>query len=152
MLELQCLNLAAGCSSPYGVARWGGWAPTLHMSSSQLSSPLSMKPWMMKRVLRSSWKFEASTVSRSVAVISWFNYKRGVWMLAFPTHGAVRVSSNKTEVMGSTPMRLGQARTGLPDRGWSTEFRKSKFMDSLFSLTPNWHLAFLFIMKSGNKL
>lgn len=46
------------------------------MLESQLSSPLSMKPWIMKRVLQSSWKLEASTVDRSVAVISWFNYKK----------------------------------------------------------------------------
>ena len=45
-------------------------------------------------------------------------------MLAFPTHGAVRVSSNKTEVMGSTPMRLGQARTGLPDLGLEDRIQK----------------------------
>lgn len=46
------------------------------MSEGQLSSALSLKPWMMKRVLRSSWKLEASTVDRLLAVISWFNYKK----------------------------------------------------------------------------
>lgn len=44
-----------------------GWepAPTLHISSTQLSSPLSMKPWMMNRVFLSVWKFDASIVDGS---------------------------------------------------------------------------------------
>lgn len=72
-LGLQGLNLCTGCWSHQGVARGGAWVPTLHMSVSQLSSPLSRKPWMMKRVFRSRWKFEASTVARSVAEIRWLN-------------------------------------------------------------------------------
>lgn len=74
--------LGAGLS---GGARGGGRAPTLHMSVSQLSSPLSMKPWMMKRVFRSSWKLEASTVARSKAEIRWLKQKRRIRMLAFPS-------------------------------------------------------------------
>lgn len=49
--------------------------PTLHMSVGQPESPSSIKPWMTKLVLRSSW-FEALTVARSVILIRWLNEKR----------------------------------------------------------------------------
>ena len=39
----------------------------------------------------------------------------------------------------------------FPTEGLRIEFRKSKFVDFLLSLTPNWSLAFLLIMKLGNK-
>ena len=39
--------------------------PTLHMSTSQLSSPLSMKPWMMNQVFSAIWKLDASIVDGS---------------------------------------------------------------------------------------
>lgn len=108
----QCLTLSAG-----GVCltRWGGWAPTLHTSVGQPESPSSIKPWMTKRVLRSSWKFEALTVARSVILIRWLNEKRWIWMLAFPSHRPFRAHSHKTEVTGSTLMNLGKARKGVPD-------------------------------------
>ena len=39
--------------------------PALHMATSQLSSPLSLKPWMMNRVFLSVWKLDASIVDGS---------------------------------------------------------------------------------------
>lgn len=42
--------------------------PTLHMSTSQLSSPLPMKPWMMNRVFLSVWKLDASIVDGSEGI------------------------------------------------------------------------------------
>ena len=41
--------------------------PTLHLSTSQLSSPLSMKPWMMNRVFLAIWKLDTSVVDGSEA-------------------------------------------------------------------------------------
>lgn len=97
------------------LTRWGGWAPTLHTSVGQPESPSSIKPWMTKRVLRSSWKFEALTVTRSVILIRWLNEKRWIWMLAFPSHRPFRAHSHKTEVTGSTLKNLGKAGKGVPD-------------------------------------
>ena len=39
--------------------------PALHMATSQLSSPLSLKPWMMNQVFLSVWKLDASIVDGS---------------------------------------------------------------------------------------
>ena len=38
-------------------------------------------------------------------------------MLAFPSHIPIRARSRKTKVTDSTPKKLGEARTGVPDLG-----------------------------------
>lgn len=72
-------------------------------------------------------------------------------MLTFSSHRPVRASSSKNDTTGSTPMKLGRARTGVPDLDLRIEFRKSKVMDFLVSFILGRNLAFLLIMKLGNK-
>lgn len=95
-----------------------GGTPTLHMSVSQFSSPLPMKPWMMKRVLRSSWKLEASTVARSVAVISWFNYKKVLGKM--PEEGSQSKNSTIAASKQTPSWELGARRWSPRTPQWVT--------------------------------